>query len=341
MSAASTIDLHDKNLAPALQDEYALSVRYSVVIPVYGSEQILQALYRRLIPVMDALNSPYELIFVDDCGPGNTWGTLRTLAQQDPRVVAIQLMRNAGQSSATLCGMAHARGEVVITMDDDLQHPPEEIPKLLQALGPEVDLTMGVPVKMRQPWLREMGSYAINRLNAYFLNRPKHLYFTSFRAIRRPVVNAALAMRTLNPALGIMLGSLTTRINNTSFQHSPRASGKSGYSLPKLISLTMSNLIGHSVLPLRVLGIIGMIGILVSLVFASILLLRYLYGGIGVPGWTTTTLLLLLLSGFNFFAFAIIGEYLLRILQRANYTPQYFVRETISHAGEVFPSSQK
>jgi polyisoprenyl-phosphate glycosyltransferase len=312
-------------------------VRYSIVVPVYGSERILQELYDRLSTVMGTLEAPYEIIFVDDCGPGNTWTILQTLAQQDSHVIAIQLMRNSGQSSATLCGMAHAQGEIVLTMDDDLQHPPEEIPNLLNALGPNIDLVMGVPIERQHNWFRRMGSHAIHGVNAYLLKRRKDLYFTSFRAFRRPLVNAAVEMKTLKPALGIMLGSLTNRIINTSFPHSPRYSGKSGYNLSRLLSLTMSNLIGHSMLPLRILGIVGGIGIVISLIFASVLLARYLTGGIGVPGWTTTTLLLLFLSGFNFFAFAILGEYLIRILQRANYTPQYFVRGKISRDGHASP----
>ncbi|MBL0011952.1 MAG: glycosyltransferase family 2 protein [Nitrosomonas sp.] len=194
-----------------------------------------------------------RVVYVDDCGPGNTWNVLQNLARQDTRVTAIQLMRNSGQSSATLCGMAHAQGEIVITIDDDLQNPPEEIPKLLDALAPEIDLVMGVPLMKQHNWFRRLGSQAIHTVNAYMLNRDKDLRFTSFRAIRRPVVNAVLNMRTLNPALGMLFSSVTSRIVNTTVLHSPRHGGRSGYTLTKLLSMTMSNLLGYSMLPLRIL----------------------------------------------------------------------------------------
>ena len=306
------------------------SIKYSVVIPVYGSEKILQNLHSRLSSVMTLLNETYEVIFVDDCGPGNTWEVLQKLAKEDPYVTAIQLLRNSGQSSATLCGMTQTRGEVVVTMDDDLQHSPEEIPKLLAALGPNVDVVMGVSLEKQHHWFRQLGSHTVHSVNAFLLKRSKDLRFTSFRAIRRPVVDGVLSMKTLNPALGMMINSLTQRIINTIVKHSPRFSGNSGYTLPKLLSLTMNNLIGYSILPLRILGIIGGFGIFISIMLSALLLIRYLAGGVGVPGWTSTTLLLLFLSGFNFFAFSMLGEYLIRILQRVNYTPQYFVRDKVS-----------
>lgn len=306
-------------------------MKYSVIVPVFGSEKIIPELNSRLFSVMSSLNADYEIVYVDDCGPGNAWDELQNLARQDTRVTAIQLMRNSGQSSATLCGMAHAQGEIVITIDDDLQNPPEEIPKLLDALAPEIDLVMGVPLMKQHNWFRRLGSQAIHTVNAYMLNRDKDLRFTSFRAIRRPVVNAVLNMRTLNPALGMLFSSVTSRIVNTTVLHSPRHGGRSGYTLSKLLSMTMSNLIGYSMLPLRILGVIGGIGVLSSIVLAAALLVRYLTGEIEVPGWTTTTLLLLFLSGFNFFAFSILGEYLIRILQRVNYMPQYFVRDKIGY----------
>ena len=122
------------------------TVLYSVVVPVYNSAPILPELHRRLTLVLAALGRPYEIIFVDDCGPQDCWPVLCALAQGDGHVKAIQLMRNAGQSNATLCGLAQAQGELVVMMDDDLQHPPEQLPRLIEALTPQVDVVMGVPL---------------------------------------------------------------------------------------------------------------------------------------------------------------------------------------------------
>lgn len=124
-----------------------------------------------------------------------------------------------------------------------------------------------------------------------------------------------------------MINSLTHRIVNVTVEHAPRFEGHSGYTLRRLLSHTLGNIVGYSMVPLRLLAVIGLVGIVASVVFGSVLLVRYWLGGINVPGWTTIALLLVLISGFNFFAFAVLGEYVLRILQRVNATPQYLVRQ--------------
>lgn len=306
---------------------------YSVVIPVYNSARMLPELHRRLTTVMQGLGKPYEIIFVDDCGRDNSWHVLQELATGDTAVLAIQLMRNAGQSNATLCGLAHAQGGIIITMDDDLQHPPEEIPALIEALGPDVDVVMGVPKEKKHNWFRRLGSNVMHDINCYLLGKDRNLRFTSFRLMRRAVVDGLLSLRTLSPALGPMINSVTHRIINTTVKHAPRKEGRSGYTFRRLFSQTMSNLIGYSMLPLRLLAVMGGVGIVLSVAFAAVLVIHYLQGGV-VPGWTSIALLLVLISGFNFFAFAIIGEYVLRILQRVNATPQYFVRARVTSTKE-------
>lgn len=315
-------------------DEAGLGMpAYSVVIPVYNSARILPELHRRLTVLMQGLGKPYEVIFVDDCGRDNSWHVLQELATGDPAVTAIQLMRNSGQSNATLCGLAHAQGGIIITMDDDLQHPPEEIPALIEALGPDVDVVMGVPKEKKHNWFRRLGSNVMHNINCYLLGKDRNLRFTSFRLMRRSVVDGLLTLRTLSPALGPMINSVTHRIINTTVKHAPRKEGRSGYTFRRLFSQSMSNLIGYSMLPLRLLAIMGALGIILSVTFAVVLVVHYLQGGV-VPGWTSIALLLVMLSGFNFFAFSILGEYVLRILQRVNATPQYFVRTRITSSRE-------
>jgi dolichol-phosphate mannosyltransferase/undecaprenyl-phosphate 4-deoxy-4-formamido-L-arabinose transferase len=312
----------------------ASAVAYSVVIPVYRSARILPELHQRLTAVMKALDAPYEVIFIEDCGPDDAWRVLEQLAAVDPAVLAVQLMRNSGQSNATLCGMANSRGEIIITMDDDLQHLPEQIPNLLAGLKPDADVVMGAPNRKEHHWFRRLGSHMVHRANCYLLGKDPSLRFTSFRAMRRPVVDGLLTLRTLSPALGPMINSVTHRIVNVPIEHAPRREGRSTYTWRRLFSQTMGNLVGYSMLPLRLLAVIGLLGIVVSVVFAAVLLVRYWLGGINVPGWTSIALLLVLLSGFNFFAFAILGEYVLRILQRVNSTPQYLVRRRVSSIAE-------
>ena len=304
------------------------AVGYSVVIPVYNSAAMLSELHERLTSVMQGLDAPYEIIFVEDCGPDDAWGELERLSAFDERVVAVQLMKNSGQSNATLCGLSQAKGNVVFTMDDDLQHPPEELPVLLDALGPRDDVVMGVPREKKHNIVLRLGSDSIHLVNSYLLGKDRKLRFTSFRALRRPVVDGILQLQTLSPALGPMINSVTKHIANVVVSHSSRKKGRSGYTPSRIFLQTMNNFIGYSVLPLRLLAIMGALGIVVSIVLAITYFSRYIMGGINVPGWTTIALLLVLISGFNFFAFSLLGEYVLRILQRANATPQYIIRQT-------------
>ncbi len=306
-------------------------VELSIVIPVYNSAKMLQELHDRLTKVLTDINRTWEIIFVDDCGPDNSWEVLKDIKAHDDRVVLIQLMRNSGQGAATLCGLSQTAGKIVLTMDDDLQHPPEEIPSMIKHLESkiETDIVLGIPKKKEHSFIRRMGSDFINWSNSILLNKPKDLRFTSFRIMRREVVEGLLTQRHIYPAIGPLLLSVTKRIENLIVRHDPRKEGKSAYNLSRIIKQTMSNFIGFSMLPLRILAILGAIGIIISIVIAIVILIKHYIIGVGVPGWTSIILLVTILSGFNFFAFSILGEYVLRILQLVNRTPVYLIRRKI------------
>ncbi|TVR39845.1 MAG: glycosyltransferase [Cryomorphaceae bacterium] len=304
-------------------------MKLSVVIPVYGSETILPELHRRLTQVLNNHFPDYEIIMVDDCGPGNTWGVIKQLSQSDQRLRGIQLMRNSGQGNATLCGIAQSTGDRVVTMDDDLQHPPEEIPRLLQHLldNDHLDVVLAKPIEKKHNFFRRLGSSAVNRMNAMFLQKDVHLRFTSFRFMTRAVCDQLVRINRPYPSLGPMIFSVTRRIENVEFQHAERAEGKSTYSFSSIFRLTMNNFIGYSMLPLRVLAFIGGVGILLSILLGLYFLLRYFIIGVETTGWTSLMLVLVSVSGFNFFAFAIIGEYVLRIMHISTSTPRYTIRK--------------
>ena len=311
---------------------------YSIVVPVYNSEKTLPVLYARVVKVMESLGATFEIVFVEDCGQDNSWQVLLDLAEKDERVSAIQLMRNHGQARATMCGLGHSRGHFVITIDDDLQHPPEEIPVLVHALeqNPNVDVIIGTPHQKKKHALwRNLGSEFVNVINTHVFKKDHSLKFSGFRIIRRQVVDCLVEQNVPQPAISALLISITSRIQNIDVRHEPRAVGKSGYTLSKILTLTLSNFLAYSIFPLRFLAITGVVGVVGSLVTGAVYILRYLMGGIGVAGWTTLVLLLIGLSGFIFFAFGLVGEYLLRILQSVHFTPQYIVRQKVgNHANE-------
>lgn len=313
------------------------NITYSIVVPVYNSEKTLPVLYERLVKVMEDLGETFEIVFVEDCGRDNSWQVLCSLAVKDDRVSGIQLMHNHGQARTTMCGLGHSRGRFVITIDDDLQHPPEEIPLLIQALeqNPNVDAIIGIPHEKKHALWRNLGSQLINIVNSHVFKKRRTLKFSGFRIIRKEIVDRLIEQNIPQPAVGALLYSITPRIKNVCVHHEPRAIGRSGFTLSKIFILTLSNFLSYSIFPLRFLAISGMLGVVGSSVAGAIYVIRYLMGGIGVAGWTTLVLLLIGLSGFIFFAFGLVGEYLLRILQSVHFTPQYIVRQKVGNqAGE-------
>lgn len=306
-------------------------VSYSIVIPVYNSEQTLPELHERIVQVMEAMGARFEIVFVEDCSADRSWQVLQAIAGSDERVRAIQLLRNYGQASATMCGLRHSVGQIAITLDDDLQNPPEEIPVLVNALenDPELDVVIGIPGEKQHAFWRNVGSEVVNVINSFAIKKDRSLKFSGFRAMRRIVVDRLVELNVPQPAIGVLLCSITPRITNVTVQHEPRSTGRSGYTIAKILGLTLSNFLTFSDFPLRFLALVGLFGIVASLAYGLLLIVRFFMGGIGVPGWTTIALLLIAMSGFSFFAFGLIGEYLLRILQSAQNTPQYVVRQRI------------
>lgn len=311
---------------------------YSVIIPVYNSASTLSELYHRIVSVMESIGERFELVFVEDCGSDPSWQVLRDMALKDNRVTALQLLRNSGQGNATLAGMRLARGQYIVTIDDDLQHPPEELPKMINALleDEQIDVVIGVPKEKRQHFIRRLGSSFINQINSVFLDKDPLLRLTGFRVMRSIVAQSIIQMRVPYPALGPMILSVTRRVRNVTVRHDFRKEGQSGYTFRRIVKQTLSNLIGYSMLPLRLLALLGVVGIIVSILLGGYYLYRYFFIGVGVPGWTTILILLLTFSGFNFFAFAVIGEYVLRITQISTQTSQCVVRETV-RKNSVFP----
>src|ERR1700688_2028475 len=217
------------------------TVVYSVVVPVYNSAPLTTRLYGRLVAVMESLGQRFELIFIDDCSTDASWTALAEIARTDRRVIAIQLARNVGQGRATLYGLDRSSGKIIITLDDDLQYAPEDIPKLLAALdGPaRYDVVFGVPVSRRHPAWRRFASWMLNLVVSLVLRKPLYLRFTAFCALRRGAVLQLLAVRSAEPfLLSALLFQITRRIVMVQVQHSNSELSFSRYSLGELAQVT-------------------------------------------------------------------------------------------------------
>lgn len=303
----------------------------SVVIPVYRSAKTLPELTARLLAVLDGTDLCYELVFVDDCSPDDAWEVLQRLRAEHPdRIVAIQLMRNYGQHNALMCGFRHAEGQFIVTMDDDLQNPPEEIIKLLDAIrSRSLDLVYGSYGDKKHAALRNLSSRIVNTF--YRAVFKTNVTVTSFRIMRRELLESILYYSLNFTFIDGLLAWSTNRIGEVLVEHRSRAQGRSGYSLSKLLVLAFNLFTNFSLLPLQFVTTCGLLSAVGGLGLAVFYLIQYLLSNITVPGYASIIIAVLVLGGAQLLSLGIIGEYLGRLHLNVNRKPQYVVRHVITH----------
>jgi undecaprenyl-phosphate 4-deoxy-4-formamido-L-arabinose transferase len=301
----------------------------SVVIPVYRSQGTLRPLAVQLVTALEALGRDYEIIFVEDGSPDRSWEVLRELEQTYPgRIVVIQLMRNYGQHNALMCGLRHARGDFIVTMDDDLQHPPAEIATLLAAIEREgADVVYGTPdVKKHTAW-RNLGSTLVNVFFRTIFRCP--IPVTSFRVIRRPVARSILRYSLNFTYIDGLLAWNTQRVAAVEVEHLPSSVGGSRYSIGKLVLLALNLFTNFSLLPLQIVSAVGMLAAVGGSVLGCFYLVQYFVTDNNVPGYASVIIAVLVLGGGQMLSLGIIGEYLGRLHMNVNRKPQYTVRHVL------------
>jgi glycosyltransferase involved in cell wall biosynthesis len=307
------------------------SVLYSIVIPVYGTAQSLFELAKNIKSVFKAeKGKEYELIFVNDCSPNlETAPTLEQIFKNDDNVTIISLTKNFGQQAATLCGINHINGDYVITMDDDLQHQPKYIPLFFEKESHDVVIA-AFPEKKHSLFKRMMSHFK-GWFDHLILKKPKHIQLTAFRMINRHIAQGLRECNTPFPFIPAMLFGLTVDIVNVKIPHHDRMDGTSQYSLLKMILLFSNLLINNSYLLLRLLGIIGMSGFLLSIMVSSYLVIRKLFWGFSIVGWASQMLAITFFGGLILFGLGVIGEYLLRILANLENKHMFFIKNIQKH----------
>ena len=301
---------------------------YSVVVPVYNSEHTLQELYTRLEKVFrETIKEEFELILVDDGSKDRSFEVMKELREKDSRVKIIQMARNFGQHPALLCGFAHAKGEFIVTMDDDLQHQPEELPKMINVMNErdDVDVIIASYEGRKHNLIRKLGTKLSVWATSKMLGKDPNLQITSYRLIRRFLVEAMLKTNTYLPQIGNLLVLSSNRIINVPVQHAARAYGKSGYSFRRLVKDLIYDITAHTAFPLLMVRNIA--SFLVSLCLAIYYLVRYFMFGISVEGWTSLMLVMLAFFGLTLLSIGIIGIYLMNILNEAKKMPHYVIRQ--------------
>ena len=309
------------------------TIRYSIVVPVYKSGPWLPELVDRVGLVMKVVGESFELILVNDCSPDEvTWPAIEKLAAEFEWVRGVDLFFNAGQFRATLCGLSEAKGDFVITMDDDLQHPPEEIPKLIEAIkgNPKLDCVFGRYETREHSRVRNLGSRFFSSCINYLYGKPPGLQTTSFRIARKNLVETLLKFRIAHPQPGPMIVLLTKKVANVSVRHHPRKQGASNYTFFKLVRETVRSLINVSVLPLRWVSLVGLFFSVVSFGVGLFYFIAWCLGGIGVAGFASLIIAITFFGGLTLLSIGVLGEYVGRVIAEVSGPPLYQIRQKLN-----------
>lgn len=301
----------------------------SVVVPVYGGCKALGELSQRLAETMSAVGLTYELILVDDRGLAESWSIIRDLAKSDPRIVGLRLSRNFGQHAATICGIEHARGAWVVTMDDDLEHPPESIPRLLAAGSIDCPLVYGVFPRRTHAHYRNLSSELMRwTLKRAFPDLNEH--YTSFRAMHAPLARQLAGFRLNRPYVDGMLSWMTSSTTTVEVDHGERLHGDSTYTFRKLLSHAVNIFVTFSHLPLRIASYGGAALALASFAYMMFIVYGYFTGNITNPGYTSLMSVILFACGVQLLILGVLGEYVGRLMGATYRKPVYLVESRTS-----------
>jgi glycosyltransferase involved in cell wall biosynthesis len=304
-------------------------VNISVVIPVYNSQPTLVQLVAEVESVLSVISDQYEIILVNDGSTDESWLVIERLCAQIPQLRALNMMRNFGQHNAVLAGIRQAKCEVTVTLDDDLQNPCSEIPKLVACLSEGYDVAYGRPKNAKQDALKNVASQVTKLLlkNAMGVEAARNI--SPFRAFRTHIREAFSEYRGPFVFIDVLLTWGAARFTAVPVEHRPRRIGRSGYTLATLITLTLNMVTGFSSLPLRLASVAGLLAMAFGFLILVYVVTCYMLLGYSVPGFPFLASIVSIFAGVQLFCLGVIGEYLARMHARSMDRPPYFVREEI------------
>jgi len=303
-------------------------VKYSTIIPVFNEEENLEALYSRLSRVLADSGEPYEIIFVDDGSTDGSYQILKALHEKDEHVKVVRFTRNFGQHPAILAGFDFAKGEVLITIDADLQNPPEEIPKLLSKLDEGYEVVFGIFQARKHSAFRRAGS----TFSKWILSKIIPVDATNlsaFRVLRSSVVRQLCMMNERSKFLDGLFCWMGCAVGTVEVQHAERRAGKTKYNLFKLLGVWFDMVVSFTDMPLKAATFGGICLGLVGFIIALFYLIRYFIYGFEVPGFATIVILITVFAGIQLFCLGILGEYIGRIIKGVRNRPEYIVRNKL------------
>jgi glycosyltransferase involved in cell wall biosynthesis len=308
------------------------SMRLSIVVPVYRSMTVLPELVAQIRDVLvpSEYGPSFEIVLANDCSPDDSWKVIEDLAEKYSFVRGISLRKNVGQHNATMAGLRFSKGEVVVIMDDDLQHPPTAVLELARTVEAGIDVCYTKYKGRKHVAWKRWGSQFNDWMATWMLKKPKGLYLSSFKAMRRDIVDTILLYDGPYTYIdGLIIGA-TNSITSIDIDHQRRWDGDSNYNLRKLLSLWLKMATGSSIYPLRIATIAGFLLAAMSMaVFVLVIVDRLLHPAIQ-PGWASVIATVLFIGGVQTFCVGVIGEYVGRIYIRLNNAPQFVVGKTTS-----------
>jgi len=303
---------------------------YSIVVPVFNSVAVVGTTIDRISEVFESARLRYQLILVNDGSRDGSWDLIASRARSSPNIVALNLLRNYGQHHANLAGMREAIGDYVITMDDDLQNPPDQALLLIAEAMKGRDVVFGRFEQKQAPGYRRIGSKLISLLNRRIFGQPPGLTVSNFRILRRDVVDRVCESRTAHPYITGQALMYSNNVSDVPVQHDARPIGKSNYGLRRILTLVFAILFSYSLWPLRAAAVAGFVVALGSFVLGAFYLARSLFVDSDVAGWTTIAVLLAFFNGVVITLLSMLGEYVVRTLNAVSELSTYHVTERVS-----------
>lgn len=305
--------------------------KLSIVVPVYGSANILCELIEQLENVLVGCMklTDYEVILVCDNSPDDSWNIINRLVDSHKNIFGILLRINAGQHNAIMSGLEHATGEIIITMDDDLQHSPADIPKIIKKLEQGHDVVYARFRNRQHAFWKILGSKINNLVSGYLMKKPRDLYLSPFRALNQNIRDEILKYKGPYVYIDGLILTVTRNIDSIDVNHFERFDGGSGYGLRKSISLWLKMATSFSIFPLRLTSFLGMLFSGLGFVLAFLLIIQKLTLNLMPTGWSSLIVTILVVGGIQLLALGMIGEYLGRVLLTINARPQYVVAKVI------------
>jgi len=314
--------------AEAVPDRAAYS--YSIVIPVYNSQAIVGETVQRVVEVFEGAGLRHQIVLVNDGSPDRSWSVISEIARTTPHVVALNLLKNYGQHHANLAGFMEATGDYVITMDDDLQNPPDQALLLIDAaLTGGHDVVFGEFARKQAAGFRRLGSKLISMINRRIFGQPDDLAVSNYRILRRDVVERICASRTAHPYVTGQALLFSNNPGNVTVRHEPRSVGSSGYTLVRILRLVLTILFSYSSYPLRAAAVGGFALAALSFLLGAFYLVRGIAHDTAVPGWTTLVVLVSVFNGFIIAMLSMLGEYVVRTLNAVSVEQSFHVIERV------------